>query len=293
MFPCYCEFQLDVRGVTVSPLPRPTLEVVSNHGARVWTDSRLTQETGVVIGFTERGGGVSEPPFTGLNLAAHVGDAPESVDANRSRLLSALGMSHLRDKLTVPDQVHGSEIGVVNDAMVGSGAFAAAGRAPVPDTDALVTTLPAVPLMLCFADCVPVILVAPGPTVAVVHAGWRGALALLPGLTAEAVASLARCEASELRAYIGPHIRACHYEVDVKTMSHFVNTCGTLSQADSGGLNLEAAVTASLTDAGLATCSISRLGTCTAEATDRFFSYRAEQGLTGRHAALACILPRV
>jgi len=277
----------------VPPLPRPTLEVVSNHGVRVWTDARLTEETGVVIAFSERGGGVSAPPFTGLNLASHVGDSPDAVDANRSRLLSVLGMSQIRDRLTMSDQVHGSEIRVVDDATVGCGAFAAVGSAPVPGTDALVTALPAVPLMLCFADCVPVILVAPGPTVAVVHAGWRGALALLPGSAAQTVARVARCDASELRAYIGPHIGACHYEVDVNTMSHFVNTFGTLARADSGGLNLEAAVTASLTDAGVATCSIACLGTCTAEATDRFFSYRAEQGLTGRHAALACILPQV
>jgi len=277
----------------VSQLHMRRLDVVSRDGVSVWTDSQLTDEMGVVVAFSERGGGVSEAPFAGLNLASHVEDDPDAVDTNRSRLLGALGLSLFRDRLTVPEQVHGSAIGVVGDPTAGSGAFAVSGRAPVPATDALVTTLEATPLMLCFADCVPVILVAPGPTVAVVHAGWRGALANLPGTTARAVARIAGGETSQLLAYIGPHIRACHYEVDVKTMSHFVNTFGTLARADSGGLNLEAAVTASLTDAGVATCRIASLGVCTAEATDRFFSYRAEQGLTGRHAALACILPQV
>jgi copper oxidase (laccase) domain-containing protein len=93
-------------------------------------------------------------------------------------------------------------------------------------------------------------------------------------------------------AYIGPHIAACHYEVDVTVMSQFVDTFGSRARADSGGLDLEAAVTASLTDAGVAAYNIACLGVCTAEATDRFYSYRAEQGLTGRHSALACILPR-
>jgi len=277
----------------VSLLPTPRLESVSREGITVWTDTRLLQETGVIIAFSERGGGVSGAPFAGLNLAAHVGDDPDAVDANRARLLAALGLTPFRDRLTVPEQVHGCEIGVVGHSTVGSGAFARVGREPVPATDALVTADETAPLMLCFADCVPVILVAPGPWVAVVHAGWRGALALLPGTTARAVAQLTCCDPSELRAYVGPHIGACHYEVDAGTMSQFVNTFGTLARADSGGLNLEAAVTASLSDAGVATCSIACLGTCTAEATDRFFSYRAEQGQTGRHAALACILPRV
>ncbi len=277
----------------MSSLPVPALEALTHRGVTVWTDTRLTQEHGVVIGFSERGGGVSESPFTGLNLAAHVGDAAGAVDTNRLLLLEALGISQFRHRLTVPEQVHGRAIRVVDDAAIGCGAFAVDGRGPVPGTDALVATLEAVPLMLCFADCVPVVLVGPGPTIAVVHAGWRGALALLPGIAATQVARTAGCDANELRAYIGPHIGACHYEVDVKTMSHFVNAFGTLARADSGGLNLEAAVTASLTDAGVATCSIACLGTCTAEATDRFFSYRAEQGLTGRHAALACILPQV
>ncbi len=277
----------------MSSMPAPCLEVVSRDGVNVRTDLRLTRETGVVIGFSERGGGVSAAPFAELNLAAHVGDDPDAVDANRERLLAALGLSHLRERLTVPEQVHGVEIGHVDDSIVGSGAFARAGRHPaVPATDALVTTLEAAPLMLCFADCVPVVLVAPGPTVAVVHAGWRGALGLLPGTTARAVARVARCDTSELLAYIGPHIAACHYEVDVTVMSQFVDTFGSLARAESGGLSLGAAVTASLTDAGVAAYNIACLGACTAEATDRFYSYRAEQGLTGRHAALACILPR-
>ena len=203
----------------MSSLNTPRLEVVSHVGVSAWTDSRLTRETGVVIAFSERGGGVSEAPFAGLNLASHVGDDPAAVDSNRTRLLATLGMSQFRDRLTVPEQVHGCEIGVVDDATVGSGAFAQLGREPLPATDALMTTLAAAPLMLCFADCVPVILVAPGPTVAVIHAGWRGALGLLPGTTARAVARIARCDTSQLRAYIGPHIRACHYEIDVTTMS--------------------------------------------------------------------------
>lgn len=258
-------------------------------GLSFYTDPRLA-ESGMVIGFSERGGGASRPPFASLNLAAHVGDDPARVDENRARLLAAAGLADYREHLVVPDQVHGSRVVVVGPPAAGSGAFASGGLAPVPEADGLVTATPGLPLMLCFADCVPIVLVAPGPAVAVAHAGWRGALASIPGKTALKLAHAASCETSDLIAYIGAHIGACHYAVSAELMSQFCNAFGTVARADSGGLDLDAVVTASLVDAGVATCSIARLGTCTAEATDRFFSYRSEDGHTGRHSAFACVL---
>jgi len=259
---------------------------------RAWADEALARDLGVIVGFSERSGGVSEPPFASLNLASHVDDDPAAVDENRRRLLRLLGTEELADRLTMAEQVHGDRIAVVDAVSAGAGAFAAGGRPPLASTDALITREVGVPLALCFADCVPVILVAPGPAVAVVHAGWRGALASLPGKTATELARVARCKPSAVTAYIGPHILACHYQVSPQIMSQFANAFGTLARASSGGLDLDAAVSASLDRAGVAPCSIARLGTCTAETTDRFFSYRAEGGRTGRHAAVACILPR-
>ncbi len=259
---------------------------------RVWTDPALSQASGVVIGFSERVGGVSGAPFASLNLAAHVGDDPDAVDENRRRLLAALGLAEFIDRLTMSEQVHGDRIALVDPAQAGAGAFAAGVRPPLPATDALLTRAQGVPLMLCFADCVPVILVAPGPAVSVVHAGWRGALSSLPGKAAKRLAHEVGCGTDVITAYIGPHVGACHYEVSPEIMSQFVNTFGTFARAESGGLDLDAAVSASLDRAGVAPCSIVRLGSCTAETTDRFFSFRAEDGRTGRHSAVACILPQ-
>jgi copper oxidase (laccase) domain-containing protein len=123
-----------------------------------------------------------------------------------------------------------------------------------------------------------------------VHAGWRGALVGIAGKAARELASEAECDTDLLRAYIGPHIGACHYEVGSEIMSQFVNVFGTFARADSGGLDLGSVVAVSLIDAGVDPCNIASLGECTAETTDRFYSYRAEAGLTGRHGALACVL---
>ena len=263
-----------------------------SHSAQVWTDEVLLSASGVVIGFSERGGGISEPPFSSLNLGSHVGDDPVAVDENRRRMLDTLGLEAFRNQLTMAEQVHGERIAFVRSPDAGSGAFASGGRPAFAGTDVLITRDAGVPLALCFADCVPIILVAPGPAVAVVHAGWRGALSSLPGKAAAELAHVAGCESSAVTAYIGPHIGACHYQVSPEVMSQFVYTFGTLARAASGGLDLDAVVSASLDRAGVAPCNIARLGTCTAETTDRFFSYRAEGGRTGRHSALVCILPR-
>jgi polyphenol oxidase len=274
----------------MSSVERPQLSRLSRGALAWWEDPALRADAGVVVAFTERSGGCSGEPFQSLNLAGHVGDAPESVDENRTRLLDALGVGGSRDLLTMAEQVHSDAIAVVDATDAGAGAWATRGRPPVPTTDALVTGVAGLPLALCFADCVPIALVAPGPFVSVVHAGWRGALASLPGISALRLCSEANCDPGDVVAYIGPHINACHYEVSPEIMSQFVYTFGTFARAFSGGLDLDAVVSASLDRAGVAPCNIARLGVCTAEATDRFFSYRAEGGLTGRHGALVCIL---
>lgn len=264
----------------------PRLTRCQHEGVCWWTDEELGRE-GIVVAFSERAGGVSAAPFHSLNLAGHVGDDPGLVDVNRGLLLAALGLSSFAQGLTTAEQVHSANVTLIRSG----GAGARAGGVPVAQTDALVTTTAGVPLLMCFADCVPVILVAPGPAVAVVHAGRRG---ILSGVVAASVAALvaeSSADASEIAAYVGPHIYGDHYCVTPEMLSQFVEVFGTFARAESGGLDLGSVVTANLTDAGVQSCHIASLGRCTTEETDRFFSYRAESGLTGRHGALACIVP--
>jgi YfiH family protein len=248
------------------------------------------REVGVLVAFSERNGGVSATPYASLNLAAHVGDDPAAVDANRGLLLSFLGLESISHRLTTAEQVHGTVSTLVRDPDAGCGSLAAGGRSPISGSDALLTRVANLPLLLCFADCVPVVLVAPGPSIAVVHAGWRGALAGIVEQSARRLAAMSRTDARAVIAYVGPHIQSCHYEVSDEILSQFVNAFDTVARAESGGLDLGFVVAASLRSAGVDPCNIASLGACTAEMTDRFFSHRAEAGLTGRHGAVACIL---
>lgn len=249
-------------------------------------------DLGILVAFSERTGGVSEEPYASLDLSGSVGDDASRVDENRTRFMSALGLGAFRDRLITAAQPHGPKVVMVDDRDAGRGARLSGGDAPIPDADGLATTTADLPLMMLFADCVPVILVDPRRgAIAVLHAGWRGALA---GIPAVGVGSLVRAgsDPASIVAYVGAHIGACCFEVGEEIMSQFANTFVTVAQAVSSHLDLGAVVTESLTGAGVRPTNVCRIESCTVDANERFFSYRAEGGVTGRHGALACILRR-
>lgn len=245
---------------------------------------------GVTLAFTERAGGVSAAPYASLNLGAHCGDSPESVAENRRRALAAAGAGRLAPRLVEPRQVHGDHVVVVRDleTLEQVRAEARAGA------DAVVCTVAGVPVLLCFADCVPVVLVGPGGF-AVVHSGWRGTIARISAKAARVLCDELGCEACELAAYVGPHIAGADYEVSAELLERFVCEFGERVRVAGGprNLSLSAAVAAALEQAGLSPEAIVDECPSTASTTSRFFSYRAEGGVTGRHGALAFIEPSI
>lgn len=271
----------------------PSLESRVHGATVVHVDHALRESRGILVAFSERTGGVSAAPFASLNLASHVGDDPRAVDENRRRLLEAAGCPGWENRIVTAEQVHGTRIATAHATDAGSGAYASAGTQPLPATDAILTAASGTPLLMMYADCVPVVLVAPGRkrAVAVVHAGWKGALARLPGRTAVALAETAGCAPCDLLAYIGPYIGGCCYEVDDALMARFRGGFDTAA-APGHRLDLGAAVRESLAEAGVPAPGITGLGTCTRDHPERFFSYRAA-ATTGRHGALAAIIPDV
>lgn len=239
-----------------------------------------TVASGVTFCFTERTGGVSTGPFSSLNLGFKGGDDPDRVRENRRRVLVAMGAGDLLAGLVVPNQVHGDTVAVVRDgedelpACIDEGA------------DAVVCTAHDRAVMLLFADCAPVVLVAPRGF-AVVHSGWRGTLAGIAGKAAGVLAREAGCGAGELAAYIGPHISREAYEVSMELAETFEGRFGPTARCGERHLDLGACIAASLGEAGLEASRIVDSGLCTASLTGRFFSHRAEHGNTGRHAAVA------
>jgi YfiH family protein len=90
-------------------------------------------------------------------------------------------------------QVHGARV-VPLDAL-----------APGLEADAIVATPPRRAVAVRVADCVPVLLAAPGG-VAAVHAGWRGTAAGIVAASLEALCAATGAPAGSVRAAIGPSV---------------------------------------------------------------------------------------
>lgn len=268
----------------------PTLSRHQIGDVALHLDQGLLDQCGIVVAFSERSGGESDSPFSSLNLGLHVGDAPEAVAANRRTFLTAAGVPHgALAHVVSAHQVHGVEVLTVDD-------LEQVPAVPSPGTDALITPVAGVPLLLCFADCVPVILVAPGdhPVVAVVHSGWRGTLNDISGVALRKMVDDYGVDPASVLAYIGPYIGPNNFAVGQDVWTQFDAAFGTLTPVFTADgavrFDLANAVRESLTTLGVQGCNIASMGVCTVDSVDRFFSYRAEGGVTGRLGALACIL---
>ncbi len=265
-------------------LPYPRLAESSFIAAKteipVITDEALFEACGTRIAFTTRKGGVSQGAYGELNLFYGIGDNPSAVQENRRLLCDALGAGQDADSLIVPKQVHGTvcvEVGDIEETkqLVQEGA------------DGVICTSPDVPVLLCSGDCIVMILVAPTGGFAVVHAGWRGALASIAEIGLGQLVKATGCLASDINCYIGPHIDACCYEVDSELLKSFVSQFGSECDAGNNHLDLAAAVTCSLMRAGADKKRIAKTGFCTSCHNDSFYSYRAQDGTCGRHGAFA------
>ena len=137
-----------------------------------------------------------------------------------------------------------------------------------------------------FADCTPVVLTAPGGF-AVVHSGWRGTLARISGKAACVLARETGSSPEEVSAYVGPHILGSEYEVSDELLHTFCLQFANMNITRPARLDMSAAVRTSLEESGVPPCAIHDEQLSTMSRNDRFFSYRAENGVCGRHGAIA------
>lgn len=281
--------------MTTLVLPDPELTKGRFASISAYTDEALYAATGVRIAFTTRDGGVSEGPYASLNLGSHVNDDLASVEENRRRVQQAFSCEGM--PLIVPNQVHGDEVLELgaSDELGESLSLAEAQRLALrarEGADGLVVNAPNVAALLCYADCVPVIIVSPTGRFAVVHAGWRGvdnlisvkavramALADEPLLDAEA--------ASVYNVYIGPHIGPECFETGADVHARFVSQFGEACAFDGTHIDLAEGLRIQLEKAGVDRARIYDLAKCTVCENGEFFSYRGQGGTCGRHGAFA------
>lgn len=194
-------------------------------------------------------------------------------------LCEALGAKNYMQSLVSPLQVHGSDVLMVEDDLDVTRERAGAGA------DAILCTRSNIPVLLCFADCVPVVLVAPDGSFAVVHSGWRGSIASIAGLGLRELQKATCCLVSEINCYIGPHIGSCCYEVADELIMQFIAQFGDACDAGEGHLDLATAVTASLLRAAQTSNELRILDRARRATMRSTIRIGADAGITGRHAA--------
>ncbi len=145
---------------------------------------------------------IRPPGFAGAAFGT-VASGDLRVDSvRRRRVAESLGIS--ADWAFV-QQVHGNT--VVEAFTAGN----------LGEADAIVVRRPGIPIAVATADCVPIIIEAKSAA-AVVHAGWRGAVA---GVVPAALEALNAAGNAPRRAAIGPAIGPCCYEVGAEVLAHF------------------------------------------------------------------------
>lgn len=229
-------------------------------------------------GIFTRHGGLSPAPWSGLNVGGTVGDDVETVRANHALMYKTLDINP--DNACTTWQVHGADV-VMADSPI-------EGRKWVARADGIMTDNPDVPLVMRFADCVPLLFYDPHvKAIGVAHGGWRGTVQGMGKNMIRAMQQAYGSQPSNIRVVIGPSISIDNFQVGEEVVDAFSVAFGDMDglmrrdKTDGTAyIDLWEANRRDLASIGVKDIEIS--GICTYQNTDDFYSHRAEKGKTGR-----------
>ena len=162
------------------------------------------------------------------------------------------------------------------------------------DAEAVITDLPGVAMAVRTADCLPILLFGTEPPlVAAVHAGWRGTVDSALAYTLTFIKARWGLEPAMLHMVMGPCIGPDVYEVSPELEKRFAQAFGPravgITRQKTPSINLKEANRRIAMNAGIPDANIHVLPHCTYSDRDMFFSYRRDNGITGRHLNFAAI----
>lgn len=215
-------------------------------------------------------GGYSQAPFGSQNLGLFTKDDTKSVARNRQQFFRRLGFSQAQTAGS--HQVHSDRVLLVDKP----GQF--------EGYDALVSRETNILLTIATADCTPVLMYDPQTQVcAAAHAGWRGTVNEILLKTLGLMERAFSVQPKDCFAYIGPCIDRCSFEVDADVADHFSPDCKEWDEAKGKFfVDLKKANQSQLISAGLSAKNIAMSPYSTYVDNDLFYSYRKENGITGR-----------
>ena len=229
-------------------------------------------------GIFTRHGGVSKQPWSELNVGGTVGDDVQAVRQNHQIMYDSLNVT--AQNACTSWQVHGADV-VMVDKPIHS-------RKWVARADGIMTNNPDTPLVMRYADCVPLLFHDPvKKVIGLAHAGWRGTVQGMGKNMILAMQNAYGSKANDIQVVIGPSISAEKFQVGEEVVSaveaHFGTLAGLMKRDPHDGtayVDLWEANRRDLHTIGVENIEMS--GICTYQTTEDFFSHRAENGKTGR-----------
>ena len=259
-----------------------TIEFAEHKNGVKWAYFPALEQLGLRHGISTRFGGVSCDGLASLNLGVKVDDAPENIATNRRCFAEALGVAD--ERIVASGQVHETTVAIVNDEHAGQ---------RIAATDALVTNTPNLPLLLFFADCVPLLIYDPvRKVIGLSHAGWKGTLHSIGPKTIATMQQAFASDPADCIVGIAPSIGPDDYEVDQPVLAEINRLWQRPEQfcRPSGPghwlLDLWRWNQLQFINAGVKTENIHIAGVSTARQPELFFSHRASQGTAGRFGVL-------
>jgi copper oxidase (laccase) domain-containing protein len=197
----------------------------------------------------------------GIDVSHDKAEVLKRLDAAHREIRNAIGIGEW--PLFTAQQIHGNKIAIVESRSRGR-----AGR-EFPGCDGLITNERGVALGVYVADCCAGYIIDPKtPAIGLVHSGRMGTEL---GVVTNAITQMSSrfgSDPANMIVQLSPCIRPPHYEIDFA--AEIVRQCRAL------GVN-----------------EIHDCGICTACDLDRYYSYRAEKGKTGRMLALIGLKPTI
>ena len=239
----------------------------------------------LTAGFTTRLGGGGQSPYDSLNVGLHVSD-DDSIVINNRQMVS-VKLDFPIEQWVVGEQIHNSNIKKVTSSDGGKGAQSL--TSAVKDIDGLYTKDKDILLVSLYADCVPLYFFSPKhEMIGLAHAGWKGTVGKIGPKMIE-IWKNEGIDPNDILVIIGPSISQQQYEVDhnvIKAVDQVLPQTDTPPYIQSRPghflLDLKTLNKQLLIAAGIPSHCVKISQYCTARKTDLFFSYRKEQGRTGR-----------
>lgn len=240
------------------------------NGVKFYTCSEFDKLPFVKHFFSTKVGGVSQGDYTSLNLGVYTNDLAENVDNNFNRIYNAANMN--KDHMMYLFQCHGNDFYVADKENYKN----TCGK----DGDAIITKEKNLSIGVFTADCVPILLVdSVTKVIAVIHAGWKGTYLNIAKKVVEFMINNMECKKENIMAALGPSIGPCCFEVGEDVAQKFTFVC---KRNEKYYVDLWKENSNQISSCGVGADRIFSSDLCTMCNSDMFYSYRRDNGKTGR-----------